>query len=422
MKKNILFLLVVFVVISVCACAKHTATDTEGESITTGGISEPMSVDEKEPTGTLIPDESDVVSDPLIPSNLVSGHIIKLPDNLFESGDPIAQIGEWIYYADSEDMLLGRVHLDGSDRLRYENSSMRSPLISEDCIYYIDINDENHLYVMQHDGTGVELICEDKVCGLDDLTNDGRIYYHVADDPVEKYDPDNGETYIDWGEEKYYSIKTNGTDKQERAVGASPEADGWIYMFVDEYSDRRIYKMHPDGSEKTILTELEVDNFKIHDGWVYYDTRKGEDGLFRVSADGAVTEKLCNDNVSIDSMTFDNTHIYYIRNGYYPYVDDHYEDWLGELYTIRYDGTDRRKLCEQPADGIFLWGTRLLVVNDTVFFQAKDSSALYAIKTDGTDEQLISKNADAILKTDSGFFYEESNGTIYFYSFKKAIS
>ena len=362
-------------------------------------------------------------SDPSNPFGTVSDHILDLPKNVFEGGEPIAQIGEWVYYANNNqtinNLLWGRVRLDGSVRQRYESDGIRSPLVTEDRIYYIDSNDGNHLYAMRHDGTGVTLLCEDDVCALDGLVN-GRIYYHVADEPVEKYDPENDESYIDWGEERYYSIKTDGTEKQQRAVSGLPAPDGWVYTWADYseyrgYADRRIHKMRPDGSGDMLLTAAEVEDFVVRDGWVYYTLLEGETGLFRVRTDGTVTEKLCNDVVYIYSIAFDETNIYYIRCGNRSNLRE-----SGELYTIKQDGTGRRKLSEFVASGLHYGRlqTHLLAANGTVFFVATDSAALYAVKADGTDERLIDNSTQGALTTESGFFYQR-NDRYFFYRFSE---
>ncbi len=433
MKKFICILLMVLLTVSVCACAgakEPTAEQTGSAENSTvaendaSKVSTPASETETESTEATVPGgsgesgEANAASDSVseTASDLLAGHIIELPDDLFEGGQPIGVNGDWIYYADKDYLLLGRVHLDGSDRLRYENQEIYYPCIEGDRIYYVGGEEENCLYAMEFDGTEVTLLREERAdCHLSGVEFlDGRIHYAETDDPIfGKYDPENDEYYTDWGETQCYSVKTDGTDKKEQ-IGGMPESDGWIYRWVKQYGDHRICRIRPDGSEKTVLTDFEVRYYWVYDGWVYYTLWK-ESGFFKMRTDGTDTQKVCNDEA--DMIYYNETYLYYVNYSDEAKQSEDSEKRRGTLYKIKTDGTDRKKLSDRATEGIF-------VSSDTVFFEVPDfpSWELYAINKDGTNERFIAKNHHILLRLDSGFIYKTEDGAMYFYSYEKLAS
>lgn len=352
-------------------------------------------------------EESDEVSEPEnIPGD---DHMIKLADDLFEGGNFWGQNGEWLYYANKDGRLLGRVHLDGTNRQTYDNGGIASANVEHDRIYYVDANDGNHLYAMEHDGTGVTLLREEEVRSSYafplDFVND-RIYYEATCEIVDC--AGNHSSIV-------YSVKTDGTDCQDHYGFA--HSDGWMYSFVDYFKDRRIYRMRPGDSEKTVLSDVEIDCFVVEDDWIYY-TIGFSDTVFRMRTDGTENQVFFEGNVELAStwtnIMFDEENVYLLA-----YNE---EGSCRQLYAIKKDGSGRRKLSEKPVRELFY------IYGDTVVYSAKTGEewALYAVETDGTNERYICSSDSvglsmlerAVWRIDSGLIYEY-NGDLYFYSFEK---
>ncbi len=433
MKKVICILLMVLMTVSVCACARAKEPNVEQTSSAVAeneasSVSAPVSDAKTESKEVAVSDESressetdavsnatsDTASDTV--SDLLAGHIMKLPDDLFEGGVPIGVNGDWIYYDNGYGRLVGRVKIDGSDRLRYENERMYNANVESDRIYYIDEIDDRHLYSMKHDGTDVNLLCADVISIFTPISVvDGRVYYMYYV-PAHNDDPSGMDLSIP------YSINTDGTDKRKLGDNANPQAlpqaDGWIYT-REGYVGGRMFKMRPDGSEKTYLTDDIVVNLKVHDGWIYY-TLFYKGGLFKMRTDGTDNQMLY-DNVSnyLDFETdavFDETCIYT--------VIDH------KLCAIEKDGTGMHTIGDAEArlyigeeTNLFAGGHTLFFRKDVIDYASKPLyergiPPLYAIEKDGMNECCITKIDRYHLQTDNGFFYE-SEDAIYFYSYEK---
>ncbi len=337
-------------------------------------------------------------------------HITELASDLFEDGYFWGQNGEWLYYADEDGILLGRVHLDGTERQKYDNAGITSANVEHDRIYYVDTTDGNHLYAMEHDGTDVTLLCDGKVVGGIEIVG-GRIYFWLESDI-----PD---TICSGNLSLSYSIMTDGTDLREEAYTV-PQEDGWVYTYVDAYGDRRMCKIRPNGSEQTVLTEFEVDSYEVYGDWIYYtlfDTSDAEIGLFKIKTDGTENQKICDDDVYLDSTHWDTT-LFDQSRVYYLLHDDN--GIPNCLYTINQDGTDRNLISEKNVAGL------LYASQDTVFYTVSEGEeyALYAVEADGTNERFICMldHIDAygsvhpVWRTRDGIIYR-SNAALYFYSF-----
>lgn len=343
--------------------------------------------------------------------------VVSLEDYLFETGSFWGQNGEWLYYVDEDGALIGRVRLDGTGRLKYENKGIISANVETDRIYYVD-NSDKHLYAMNHDGTGVTLLSDDEVSSsyLYPLkVNDGIVYYMIYGGFV----PD-AESMED--NNVCASIKIDGTDKRKYPAGY-PETDGWVYTFSESLADPRVYKMRPDGSEKTLVIDEQVHSFKVKDGWIYYKLAYSDDkGLFRIKTDGTENEKLCNDNIeNITNAVFDGDYIYYIRTT---------DDKNKEICSIKTDGSDCKKLSDKEAKNIVHVGDKIyFIVNDRkpsdsiVFI---DPWPIYSVEKGGTDEQYICSGYfsgfeilnDTVWVIDTGIIYLTEGGNTYFYSFE----
>ena len=415
MKKIILISCLLALAMLLVACGgDNTASDTRSEAVSDTVSAESVAESDVESApadagGDLSApwEESDEASEP--EQDLGDDDVIELADDLFEGGCFWGQNGEWLYYANKDGRLLGRVHLDGTNRQTYDNGGIASANVEHDRIYYVDVNDGNHLYAMEHDGTGVTLLREEEVRSSYmfplDFVN-GRIYYEAACEIVDC--TENHSSIV-------YSVKTDGTDRQEHYGFA--HSDGWMYAFADDLTDLRVCRMRPGGSEKTILSDVEVWHFVVEDDWIYY-TVDFSGTVFRMRTDGTESQIFFEGNVQLAStwtnIMFDEENVYLLA--------DKEDGNHRQLYAVKKDGSGSTLLSEKPVRDLFC------VCGDTIVYSAKagEEWALYAAEANGTNERSVCSSDSIGLSTlervvwciDSGLIYEW-NGHLYFYDFGK---
>jgi len=340
--------------------------------------------------------------------------VVSLEDYLFETGSFWGQNGEWLYYVDEDGALIGRVRLDGTGRLKYENKGIISANVETDRIYYVDNND-SHLYSMNHDGSDVTLLSDDEISSsyyFPLKISDGRVYFSVNSGVKEGNTP--------WYIYIPCSIKTDGTDMREDS--RIPPVNGWCYGYVNEYTDHRISKTRYDGSEAVVLTDFEVQNFTVNGEWIYYtleNTEGSDRGLHKIKTDGTGNQKICDDviwfyDVNTCKLLFDGENAYFVSDS----------DETQSLYKIKNDGTERVQLTSKSVYHI------ICVRDNTIYYyaEADDSSwGVFSVGIDGTNEKYIcsafatglSPLRSDVWVIDTGLVYVTEGGNTYFYSFEK---
>ena len=208
--------------------------------------------------------------------------------------------------------------------------------------------------------------------------------------------------------------------------------DGWVYFYeVDPVSNiQYVSRRRIDGTGKLRIQTINS-GYKINGDWLYYsdDTQRS---LNRVRLDGTSRQTL----VSV------------AETGYVPYApecifvgDRIYFKMSGGVYSMRTDGTDKRKISD--VEGNFLvngdWlfvcdistfrrvrldGTEeiTLVNGDNIFphfvnsgyiyfnMYANGRSNLYRMKIDGFDQKLLISGHTLVFGADDGFIYWEDLG------------
>jgi len=217
--------------------------------------------------------------------------------------------------------------------------------------------------------------------------------------------------------------------------GIVAESDGWIYYHNPSVAGH-LYKMRVDGSDRTKLNEDESYYINVYRDWVYYCNGSDNGSLYKIRLDGSERTKL-NDgecaflNVVVTGRGIDayyangkDDNLIYIQssdsNGIMP-TDYNTElaadadgrfinvvgDWIyyyhdeSALYKIRTDGTERTRL----RDGEFLF---MNVVDDWVYYSnVRDNCNLYKMNIDGTGMTKLNDDAS---------FWINASGDWIFYS------
>lgn len=241
---------------------------------------------------------------------------IRITDNPVEE---FCLVGDWIYFmADANERLLSRMRLDGSGSMRICEDPMGTFIVDGEWIYYNSMGTVEAktggggLYKIRNDGTGkVKMLDLGWEYGNPQFVTDGWIYF----------DDSNGVN----------RIGTDGTGRALIAEGTRAveyHSGGWMYCCSSVEAgygleDIRIYRMKPDGTEKTVTIELRGVYTHCFDAdWLYFTSGKG---LSRLRLDGTDQSRLNEVNIwSLEGVAGDWFYI---------------SDYEGPVFRVRLDGS-----------------------------------------------------------------------------------
>ncbi len=277
------------------------------------------------------------------------------------NGGLVAEQNGWVYYCNymkgvdsSKPFFLKegeiyKVRIDDNGKVLEKNqiNTEHSSFINvvKNKIYYKN-NYDSFIYVIQIDGSGRELICDDRTA-----------YVSVVGDWI---------YYMNLEDNKIYRIKTDGSNRTKINDDQSTSINvlnGWIY-YINEDDNSRIYRIKNDGSERTKVSDIKADMLIYDEDWIYFI--KVDDGsINRMTLNGSNITEISNDN----AITF-NIHDGWI---YYFNMDDY------SLYEVRIDGSQKAKIYEKfdhllyiVSDGRWGLSTTLLLSDIAIFNLRRD--------------------------------------------------
>ena len=183
------------------------------------------------------------------------------------------------------------------------------------------------------------------------------------------------------------------------------QADGWFF-YGDADDNFNLYKIDSNGNNKQKLTEIDCLNPRYIDGRIYFVSWSQWKGLFSIDINGEDLRQFTVGDTSLKAV--DNGWVYYTL-----YPEDRPSPWpsgFGNLYRIRTDGTDNQLITDKLVSAVRISGEMLLFTglpewSPSILFICN----LYKMKPDGTNEELItnSKNNPSLAFTDlyDGFAY-----------------
>jgi len=284
----------------------------------------------------------------------------------------------WIYYVTEDPVTLHRIRIDGKQDTLVSKDIGKDFLIVNDMIYYPSISDGNKLYSAGLTGEKPVKITENAVSSLNSDGN--RIFYidpttrkiHAlsfngkVDEPISAnvanrisiaggwiYYSDNQIpaqifqiSLANWTEKTFYSLKkdepaVSEVENQGMAIsienfhsgGLFAQSNEWIYTVVA--NGEGIFKLHPDGSNKTIVTDIHASNLVILSDWIYFINLDQDQKIYRIKKDGSEL-----------TLVFDNPTVNFLVN----------DDWIymttkdGGVIRTKTNGTDRIDLIYLPQD------------------------------------------------------------------------
>ncbi|MDW7740284.1 MAG: DUF5050 domain-containing protein [Bacillota bacterium] len=273
------------------------------------------------------------------------------PGNISNGGIAAVE-GNWVYFRSNQggaltrsNMLTGETTLITSDSAWFIN-------VLNDWIFYVNRDDQNHLYRIRTDGSDRSVVIADSVWFLNLV--DGWLYYVNEDDAYNLYRIDtagNNEQrlntdyswflnvvdgwiyYINQSDrDTIYRISLDGSDKEQVndvfTSGITVTEDGWIY-YINEADRSRLARVRVDGTGDRMLTDHPAWFANASSGWVYYSNEADNFALYRIEADGSSSEKITADSARYNAVIGD----------WIYYLDFDEED---TIYKIKTDGTGRR--------------------------------------------------------------------------------
>ncbi|WP_334115187.1 DUF5050 domain-containing protein [Mesotoga prima] len=252
---------------------------------------------------------------------------------------PVSSIflsGDWIYFTNDRDVSnLYRMRKDGSEQMKLSEDNVAHFYVLGDHIAYstkktlAEFNeikkealntedatvesDVGTLYMMKTDGSEKIALCKVSLEPGRVMISEEWIYF---------------EDY-----QKLCKVRIDGSDytviSEKGRLGFVE--DGWVYFVsvldpeTRAYDDLEICRMKKDGSEITVLSSVnKVSSSCFDNGWFYY-VLHSEKGLYRMRPDGSERERLNEINI----WQFDGV------AGNWMYITD----YAGPRYRVKLDGS-----------------------------------------------------------------------------------
>lgn len=200
----------------------------------------------------------------------------------------------------------------------------------------------------------------------------------------------------------------------------------WIY-YANANDGNRLYKMFPDGSNKTQLTDDPVMDINVFGDRVFYVVPIMPHGMYRMNSDGSKHKKVLSSSVQHVNMIGD--WMYYSNENdfdriYKATIDgikkaqlnndpsdcvQVVDDWIyyinraddGRMYKMRINGDDRQMLHAH-------WTNEMVVADGWIYYYGGEDSGLYKMRTDGSDQQQLSTIKSAFLHVAGDWIYYAS--------------
>jgi len=269
--------------------------------------------------------------------------------------------GDWIYYINADDCEnIYRIKTDGTENTKLSDLYCNDFKVADGwiCFHGIFNNDYSTgdrddeyayycLYKMRLDGNEFTKI---------PLEHQGK--FEIVNDSIYYMGREDCHTEAGWSRPKYSVCKMNldGSGQTELTPDFSANyvtrwydngigpvsfqiSDGFIYYFVEKYSDASqqcegadVYRMTMDGSQNKKIFELNGDaaynDAIVWGDWLYYKNDSDDNKLYKIKIDGSDNIKLNDDYTDYINVAGDWI--------YYSNLDDG-----NQTYRIRTDGTGR---------------------------------------------------------------------------------
>ena len=320
------------------------------------------------------------------------------PGNLINGG-LVAMQGDWIYYSNNG---LWKMREDGTEKTKLSDDDAHYVNVVRDWVYY---SNDDGIWKIQTVGSDKKLIIDE---GQNINVIDDWIYYVTSLQDTEN-------NYIVM-RNRFYKIHIDGTEKT--LIGEEFETDGpinnfvivddWVYYDSSGMGTQNLGRMDINGTGNENLggSHFSYPLFYVDDNWVYYNFSPGgfgDDNIRRLRHNENLTEEevfIEEDNIlGLDILDNSNSNFrtFHINgDGEWVYfialTFNAADDKIKRnIYKIRSDGSDGSELTE------IIGIESIHVIGDWIFYHFTErdddrnviDSGVYKIRTDGTEQQLI---------------------------------
>ncbi len=192
-------------------------------------------------------------------------------------------------------------------------------------------------------------------------------------------------------EGKLYRTKNpENPDEMEKVSDCSPVqlnySGDWLYFI----GDGKIYKMHTDGTDQTLLSDDKCEELVLSGDWLYYANISEGFNLYRISLDGLQRQRI-NTDWSSDINVLGDT----------VYYTDYSEHCICKINT---DGSDKAIIYD--AGECFM----LNVLDDGIYFRNNsENGAICKIRLDGSEFTKLNVDDSSCLNVAGGWIYYRNN-------------
>jgi len=182
--------------------------------------------------------------------------------------------------------------------------------------------------------------------------------------------------YMNWDDRLIYSIDTDGKNRQQLNNDTSDFMNvvgDKIYYVNRDYSEREsrhggiIYVMGTDGSDRQKVSDHQAAAINVVGDTIYF-VEMEEGRICSISTTGSRFRKLDQQTATDCNLSFNvvDDRIYY----------SNYND-SGNLYSMKTDGSDDKRLNEE-------WAIYINILNDRIFYFNMYEAEIYTMLTDGS--------------------------------------
>lgn len=165
--------------------------------------------------------------------------------------------------------------------------------------------------------------------------------------------------------------------------------DGWIY-YKNSGDNYYLYKMQPDGSQKTLITKSTPSCINVVDGWIYFINTDDNDSIYKVTTSGKNKTKLLSSTAK--NLIVSGNWLYFIASG-------------GKICRMRTDGTGQKVLNRTDT------ANEINVVGSWIYYTTDKS--IFKMGVAGTSRTQILTTEAKSLNVNSGWVYFINYDTIY---------
>lgn len=257
---------------------------------------------------------------------------------------------------------------------------------SGDTIFFANPDDGNKLYSMKTDGTKLKKMCDDSITFIN--ADEHYVYYTRADSGAnEEF------SFLHFNTHSLCRIRRDGfgeaaTLDNRPCLFASLSGNYLYYLPYDTTDATTLYKVKIDGTNMKKVSQYPYFTCSTNGQYIFYNGLKGDHNIYRFDTTRDTQSVLYKDNCWMPIVTDDESTAYFM-------------DCSSDYNLAKVDLTNGTKqiLCDYRVDFYNICG-------NYIYFQTSiEDPALYRMKTDGTECELVKAGTHHDINVTSTYVY-----------------